>query len=77
MHGTINAERDHRAGTSEREIFSDGLSDFVCVRCSVANIVGNLIGFAELFADDAPRLCFRADRCGPCYCGSGKQRARL
>ena len=52
----IEPEFDHRAGAPQREIASDRLADFIFVGGGVANIVGDLIGLAELLADHPPRL---------------------
>ena len=56
----IEAELDHLAGTPEREVAADGLADLVLVRGRITNIVGDLIGLAELLPDHPPRLAIGA-----------------
>ncbi len=56
---------------------ADRLAEFVRVAQHVAQIVGDLIGFPELFAELAPRLGFHARRRGAGLGRADEQRACL
>ena len=73
----VEAEFDHRARTPQREIAADRLADLVFVGGRIANIVGDLIGLAEFFADHPPRLGVGAGGRRAGHRRRGEQRAGL
>src|SRR5215467_7677914 len=69
---------DHRAWTAERDILADGLARLFLIARRIPDVVGDLIGLANLFAEAAPgfRVVGTGRSCATDRCGS-KQRAGL